>query len=112
MNVRLREIREARGLSRRQMVERLGIEASRYRKWELNSSLIPLDWACRCADILHCSLDELAGRVPWEMSPVESRLLALFDSCDARGRESVLATAQMQSDASCRQSKPAAGMSA
>lgn len=112
MSVRLREIREARRLKVSQMSARLGVKESRYRKWELGHNQIPLDMACACADILHCSLDELAGRVPWEMSPVESRLLSLFDSCDARGREQVLAVAQMQSDASLRPSKPAAGMSA
>lgn len=81
MEIRLRELREAKGLKVSQMVQRLGVQDSRYRKWESNSAQIPLEFACRCADILQCTLDELAGRcVPEKpsISPAEHRMLDVY----------------------------------
>lgn len=38
MGIRLRQLREARGLTVAQMVGRLGVKDSRYRKWESESA--------------------------------------------------------------------------
>ena len=92
MEIRLRELREAKGLKVSQMVQRLGVQDSRYRKWESNSAQIPLEFACRCADILQCTLDELAGRrVPEKPSitPEEQRVLDVYRATDERGRNSI-----------------------
>ena len=89
MQIRLRELREGRGLKVSQMIERLGVQDSRYRKWESNSAQIPLEYACMCADILKCSLDELAGRrVPSRpsMSEDERRMLDVYRSASDHGR--------------------------
>ena len=63
MNLRLRELRESQGISVATMIERLGVKDSRYRKWESQSAAMPLEYAMRCCTILHCTLDELSGRV-------------------------------------------------
>ena len=89
MQIRLRELREGRGLKVSQMIERLGVQDSRYRKWESNSAQIPLEYACMCADILKCSLDELAGRrVPSKpsISADEQRMLDIYREATPHGR--------------------------
>lgn len=42
MGIRLRQLREARGFTVAQMVERLGVKDSRYRKWESEAAAMPL----------------------------------------------------------------------
>ena len=96
MNLRLKELREAHGLSVRQMHERLGVQDSRYRKWESESAQIPISYAIACCDILHCTLDELAGRKPISLPVDERRLLALYRATDARGRTAIMALAESQ----------------
>ena len=89
IEIRLRELRESKGLKVSQMVQRLRVQDSRYRKWESNSAAIPLEYACRCADILHCTLDELAGRrVPEQpsISTDEQRVLDVYRSASEHGR--------------------------
>ena len=95
MKLKLRELREARGLKVRQMYERLGVQDSRYRKWESGAAAIPLDYAIQCADILKCSLDELAGRefpkVPAapSLSPDEQSIVTVYREADERGRRTI-----------------------
>lgn len=92
----LKSLREATGLSVNQMSSKLGVKADTYRKWESEANAIPLARAWECADVLHCSLDELAGREKSVLSAEESELLRLFRSTDARGRETILNAAHGQ----------------
>ena len=64
MGLRLRELREKRGLTPRQMTERLGVKEDRYRKWENGVNGMPLEYALEACSILRCSLDELASALP------------------------------------------------
>lgn len=86
MGIRLRELREKQGLSVAQMVERLGVKDSRYRKWESESAAMPLEYAIRACSILHCTLDELSGRSPISLAADEQRLLDLYHQCTPQGR--------------------------
>ena len=94
MNLRLRDLREKRGLSVRQMCERLSVKDSRYRKWESEAAAMPLEYAMQACSILRCSLDELSGRVAPALSEDEQRLLDLFRACNATGREYILRLAE------------------
>ena len=89
MNLKLRELRESHNLTVGQMVERLGIQDSRYRKWESQSAAIPLEYACACCDILHCSLDELAGRESPSLTSNEYRILDVYRLADRRGQRAI-----------------------
>lgn len=89
MNLRLRELREAYGLKVGQMVERLGVQDSRYRKWESQAAAIPLEYACSCCDILHCTLDELAGRTPLTLTDDERHIVTVYRDADNRGRRTI-----------------------
>lgn len=90
MGIRLRELRERRGLSVAQMVSRLDVKDSRYRKWESGAAAMPLEYATRACSILRCSLDELSGRVIPALTEDEDRLLALYRQCSPTGREYLL----------------------
>ena len=86
MGIRLRQLREARGLTVAQMVARLGVKDSRYRKWESESAAMPLEYAIRACSVLRCSLDELSGRMPDALSADEQRLLDLYRRSTPEGR--------------------------
>lgn len=86
MIIRLRELREARGLTVRDMCAKLDVADSRYRKWESGTNGMPLDYALQCCSIFHCTLDDLAGRKPHTASPDEQRLLELYRRCSPTGK--------------------------
>lgn len=94
MNLKLRALRESHDLTVGQMVERLGIQDSRYRKWESQAAAIPLEYACACCDILHCTLDELAGRTIPSITPDEMTLVDGYRYADDGQRFVMLATAK------------------
>lgn len=91
--IKLRELREGYGYTVREMCAKLGVDDSRYRKWEAGTNNLPLDYSLMCCEIFHCTLDELAGRVPLSFSSDERKLLDLFRSCNAQGRELMIALA-------------------
>jgi transcriptional regulator with XRE-family HTH domain len=93
----LKKLRTENGMSVVQMAGRLGVKPDTYRKWESETNAIPLEKAWACADILHCTLDELAGRVGVMLSEDEISLLGLYRSTDARGRAAIMAIAKSQS---------------
>lgn len=92
----LKAIRTRSGLSVAQVSERLGVKPDTYRKWESEANAIPLARAWQCADLLGCSLDELAGREKAVLSPDESELVACYRDTDERGRVTILDTARRE----------------
>lgn len=96
MNLKLRELREQNGISVATMTERLGVKDSRYRKWESQAAAIPIEYAIACSRILHCTLDELAGRSPRNNTADELELLAIYRSANAQGRAAIMAVARSQ----------------
>lgn len=96
MELQLRFLRDKRGLSIKQMYQRMGVKDSRYRKWESGSAAMPLEYAAQASDILHCSLDEMAGRTAPSLSEDERRLLDLYRGTDDRGRLAIMSVAESQ----------------
>ncbi|AEB07338.1 helix-turn-helix domain protein [Coriobacterium glomerans PW2] len=69
MNLQLVRLRKAAGyVSRRTFSEALGVPERQIKAWEDRERKLRLEDACDIADLLHCTLDELAGR---DFSPVE-----------------------------------------
>ena len=64
--MRIKERREALGLTRTQLGDRLGVSKVAVRKWELGLAMPNADKLPALADLLHCSIDELYGRTPPE----------------------------------------------
>lgn len=109
MGIRLRELREMRGLSVAQMIERLGVKDSRFRKWESESAAMPLEYAVKACSVLHCSLDELAGRekistVTPYADPRQARLNRLWTELSDAGKTHLLHAAE--SEAALERERP------
>lgn len=95
MNLRLRQLRESQGISVATMVDRLGIQDSRYRKWESQAAAMPLEYAIRCCSILHCTMDELTDRGPMVLSADERTILNCYRRCNDVGRDYLLNLAEV-----------------
>lgn len=59
METRIRELREAQGLSRKQLAERAGVSYTALTKWEFGTNEIGLDKAVAIAKALHCKVSDL-----------------------------------------------------
>ena len=63
MKLQLMRLRKEAGYkSRDEFASALGVNPLTYKGWETGRTRLKLDDACDIADLLHCTLDELAGR--------------------------------------------------
>ena len=63
--LKLKELRKLAGYSSmRSVAEAIGVPTSTYASWECETRALPLDKAIELAELLGCTLDELAGREP------------------------------------------------
>lgn len=63
MDLQLKRLRKEAGYkSRSAFAEKLGTNERNIKAWELGETRLSLAQACDIADLLHCTLDELAGR--------------------------------------------------
>ena len=60
--MRIKEYREAMGLTRIQVADRLGVTKVAVRKWEVGLTMPNADKLPALADLLGCSIDALYGR--------------------------------------------------
>lgn len=89
MDLRLKELRKAAGMSQADVAERLSVKVRTYGSWERGEAKMSLDHAARCASVLGCSVDEIAGKSPrlTELhDPREAELHRCYRLCD-RGRQ-------------------------
>lgn len=111
----LREVRESRGMQQKEVAKAMGITPQRLSNWEHGTREINLRDACLLADVLDCTLDELAGR-QWprqrtsdppmaassgelsraDLTPGERGLLDAYRATDDRGRATIDAIAESQ----------------
>ncbi|WP_418389769.1 helix-turn-helix transcriptional regulator [Adlercreutzia sp.] len=64
MELKLMQLRKAAGYKNRDdFAAVLGVNPRTYKTWETGARNMSFPQACMVADALHCSLDELAGRV-------------------------------------------------
>lgn len=63
MQLQLRRLRKEAGYKNRSnLAHALGVSSASVAAWEMGKRVMSFDNACRIADVLGCSLDELAGR--------------------------------------------------
>ena len=62
MDLQMKRIRESRGLSQQEVADLIGVPVRRYGSWERGERNMNLDDAVEIAQVLNCTLDELAGR--------------------------------------------------
>ena len=91
----LQELRKKAGFkSARAFAEHVGIPCDTYTKYEQGATNMTLLQAWEFADILHCTLDELAGRTVPSITPDEMTLVDGYRYADDGQRFVMLATAK------------------
>lgn len=100
MGLQLRRLRRSKRLTQEDLASKIGQTARVLGAWEREETALPLDEAARIADVLECTLDELAGRdfQPNDNSLTsdESNLVGIFRESNAQGKASIMAVAQAQ----------------
>lgn len=101
----LKKYRELRGLTQPEMAEKLDMNLSTYRTWEQGVTNITFENACRCAEILGCTPNELCN---WYASHPETSsetatfsqedvlLVERYHSLNKQGQETVNAVLDVQ----------------
>lgn len=89
----IRAMRERVGLTQQEVADMLGVKRSRYGDWETERREINFRDAIRLAELLDCSIEELAGREVPDTPVDEARLVLMYRSTDSRGRASIMRTA-------------------
>lgn len=62
MNLQIKQMRKRSGLNQKDVAAAIGVPVRTYGSWERGERNINLEDACLIADVLRCTLDELAGR--------------------------------------------------
>lgn len=101
MNLQMKRIRESKGLSQQYVADKIEVPVRRYGSWEREERKLNFEDACCIADVLECSLDELAGR-EWRgerfADPGKNALVGYYDSMNDRGRATLVESARLMSD--------------
>ncbi len=113
MKSQLQALRKRTGYrTAEEFANRMGIPVETYRNYERGKSGFSLERAWEFADVLECSLDELAGRafrrsLP-NLDPADLSLVERYRSLDDRGRETVDVVIEVQAQAGDSESGHAA----
>lgn len=97
MNLQIKQVRESRELSQQAMANELGIPVRRYGSWERGERNLNLEDAARIADVLECTLDELAGREwphPDYADPRQTQLNDCFEGMNDAGKDTLTQVAR------------------
>jgi len=103
MALQLKQLRIRRGLKQSEVAKMVGMPTRRYGSYEREERAITLTDAARIADVLECTLDELAGRdfppsAANNLTAEERELVDLYRDTDERGQRSILSAAIGQRD--------------
>ena len=100
MDLKLKRLRTQRGISQEEMAAALDIKVSRYGSWERGDRMLSLAQACQCAEILDCSLDELAGRETPSRAraaptdPFAAEVLECYEASSPEGKNTIVNVAR------------------
>lgn len=61
---KIKELREAKGLTQKELGERIGVAQSAVAQWELGTKVPSLPNFVRISDALDATLDQVMGRTP------------------------------------------------
>lgn len=100
MELQLKRLRRLKGLTQTQLAEEIDSTMRVVSAWERRETSLPFEDACRIADVLECSLDELAGR-EWRgerfADPGKNALVGYYDSMNDKGRDLLVQSAKHMS---------------
>lgn len=89
MELRLRQMRKALGLTQTEFAKKVGVTQRVVSSWETGETALTVEDACACASALGCTLDELAGRTP--EYGIDSALANNYRAMSPEGRAALLA---------------------
>lgn len=93
MNLQLKALRKKSGLRQEDLAEKINSTSRIVGAWERQETALPLEDAARIADVLDCSLDELAGRYEYIGAYSDERQRDLnntFESLSDEGKDAAL----------------------
>lgn len=97
MRLYLKDLRKAKRLTQGQLADAVGATKRQIGAWERGENDLPLDYACAIADVLECTLDEIAGTEKQSNDVFllndERRLLAMYRSMSPDYRAMLMKTA-------------------
>lgn len=91
MDTRIRELREAQGLSRRELADRAGLSYTALTKWESGTNEIGFDKAVVIARALRCDVSDLVTNAPQHDYEFD-HLARNYRAMAPEGRAALLAT--------------------
>lgn len=91
MELRIKKIRKAKGLTQQELTERVGVTRRIIGSWESGKTPIHLDDAERVSSALGCSIPEL---INGGMSPQQSEYNRCWELCGSSAQEVLLAFAR------------------
>lgn len=101
MELNLKELRKRKGMTQEELASAIGATKRRIGAWERGENDIPMDFAVSIADVLDCTVDEIAGRnskVPVLSLDFDERLLVrLYRNMDEEARQLLIEQAKMYS---------------
>lgn len=101
MQNQIATMRKIKGIKQKDLAEKLGIKVDTLGTWERGKREFTFKDACAIADVLECTLDELAGRVPpyepkyWTKD--QENLNHYWESMNRTGRSALLESARLMS---------------
>ena len=99
MNLSLREIRRRSGMTQDQLAKAIGATKRQVGAWERGENDLPMDYAWTIADLLQCSIDDIAGRKTLPIMPEfplsvdEYDLLSTYRELSDSAKEALLTVA-------------------
>ena len=93
MNLQLKALRKRIGLRQEDLAKKINSTSRIVGAWERQETALPLEDAARIADVLDCSLDELAGRYEYIGAYSDERQRDLnnnFESLSDEGKDAAL----------------------
>lgn len=94
--LRIKEIRERRGLSQQELGARLNINPNNISNWELGYSFPTYSGIRKLCMALACSADELLGLKDLDLNADEQQCLDIYRRLDEPGRDVVRAVLDSQ----------------
>lgn len=115
MDLQLKRLRKNSELTQTDLAERIGVSMRVISSWERQETALPLEDAARIADVLDCSLDELAGRYDYIGAYSDERqrdLNSNFEELTDEGKDAALGSVRgirASESARAKTEGPAAG---
>lgn len=101
MELNLKELRKRKGMTQEELAAAVGATKRKIGAWERGENDIPMDYAVSIADVLNCTVDEIAGRktsVPvLSLDYTERLLIRLYRNLDNEARQLLVEQAKMYS---------------